>query len=1323
MQERKTITAFADLAEAVKNITVPMGTAENELPLRRTVAATVEGQGSDIGGLMVNKILGEYSTESVSGKTRIDIKNDATLEITGNPEESAQSFIYVFGGNVNLVLDNVNISNGITGLSVTGNSTVSITLKGKNTMSSTTTFDSAGIYVKEDSTLIINEDSTGSLLVTGGEDAAGIGGRQNGSGGTVTINGGTITANGGKWGAGIGGGQYGSGGTVTINGGTVTANGGEYGAGIGGGTNGSGGIVAINEGTVTANGGQWAAGIGGGYNGSGGTVTIKGGIVTANGGENGAGIGGGDDSGYQGTLLSNDDGKAWINASSVSANTENFKSGVLFKGNEGTVYGNYYLSKDHEIEKEKTMNIPANQSLNISGNNTLTVNGEIVNSGILTFNNGVLNGTGIISGTGEFKTNMFTPDDIQSIPDQTYTGSVIEPAVTINDKKTILGKAFDIDASSYDKTYEDNTNAGTAKVVFTDKTDGNKKVEKTFNIVKSGTTFDGGIKTYKDNTETNTFTYGDTITAKVTPKATGTAPVTKGLKAMLSFSAPTVNQMALFAGDTQISDTVSADSNGVYTMTYDTKFKNLVIGSNTITAKYVGNSNIADYSENATITLNKKAITSAGVNASASKEYNGTNSFISVALTTLTGVESGDTVSATADGTVTDVNVGTGKAFTAASITLDGKDEVYYSLDKAAVSGNVSITQADITGTKQELQVVKGLEKEYTFDLTKLLPQLPKDKSFGDINYTVETVDDIDKVLTQKPTSSDIKEDKITLKVANVTDKDKTAAIQIKVTSKNYKDFTADLNVKTTDKLPLTVETVFTGGTYNGNPYTYTGTPTFKNGTETVTGITYTTKYVGRDGTTYDESETAPTNVGSYNLIISIPTDNEMYTGKIEIPFTISKKDITVKADDKSIYVGGSIPENSALTYTVTGLIGSDTLKTVPTLTLDAKAVSTSAGTYTITVEGAAVGDNYNVIMKNGTFNVTPAPYVPPYNPPTPTPQPKTETREIPVVVDNGGAQTNAVQVPVTRVTDTDGTKTDTVKFDEDKAKETVTKALETKTNTATINVTDIPGNNADKVEVQVPQRSMTELGSNNIGLDVKTEKAALELPKETVSGLKDKAAKIQISEVKDSSKVEETKGLILKLASGSEVIAAPLKIETNFTGRTKITLPIDASKLPASKEALDKFISSLAVVVQHSDGENTVDKGTIVYDSKGNPIGLSIWVNKFSTFTLVELPDNYFDGRTAIMPDKVAPDKEWHITFTKEADKSTLTPENVYVLDSAGNKVEIKISYGSDNILRVDPVNNYKSGETYYLYISKKVTSKNKTPLPRALKFQFTVK
>ncbi|WP_053956389.1 S-layer homology domain-containing protein [Inediibacterium massiliense] len=506
-----------------------------------------------------------------------------------------------------------------------------------------------------------------------------------------------------------------------------------------------------------------------------------------------------------------------------------------------------------------------------------------------------------------------------------------------------------------------------------------------FTITQSDTTFDGGIKTYKDNTETNTFNYGDTITVKVAPKATGTKPATNGLKMARSFSAPTANQMALFVGNKQITEPVNA-TNDIYTMTYDTSEKDLVIGDNIITAKYVGNSNMADYNENVTVTLNKKAITSAVVNtsdASASKEYDGTNSFTNVALTTLIGVKSSDTVTATASGTVTDVNVGTGKSFTATSIILDGDHKDYYNLAATDVSGNVSITQATITGVNQEMQVVNGLEKEYSFDLTKLLPALFEGKSFGDITYTVGTVTNTDKVLAQNPTDGDIKNGKITLKVAKVSDKDKTATIQIKVASKNYKEFTVDLNVKTIDKIPLNVEAVFSGGMYNGKPYAYTGTPIFKDGTEAVSGITYTAKYIGRDGTTYDKSENAPTNAGKYNLILTVSGESvNTYVGTTTIGFEITKKQIMAKPNDMSIKSNASFP---TFTWSIdTGIIG-ETITSINAESVEMEAQENNTklkavkvGTFDIVFTTAPIFNqsgntekNYDIQIGKGKLAVT----------------------------------------------------------------------------------------------------------------------------------------------------------------------------------------------------------------------------------------------------------------------------------------------------------------------------------------------------------------
>ena len=154
----------------------------------------------------------------------------------------------------------------LAGIYLKGNAQLNLTLEGTNTLVGLD--EGAGIGVGKDATLVITENSTGSLEAVGGAyGAAGIGGNADAFSyfygdletkdfdgtkygtGTIIINGGRITAEGGAYrisqstdyngGAGIGTGLYGIGGTIKILGGKITAKGGRHtGAGIGGGDNG-----------------------------------------------------------------------------------------------------------------------------------------------------------------------------------------------------------------------------------------------------------------------------------------------------------------------------------------------------------------------------------------------------------------------------------------------------------------------------------------------------------------------------------------------------------------------------------------------------------------------------------------------------------------------------------------------------------------------------------------------------------------------------------------------------------------------------------------------------------------------------------------------------------------------------------------------------------------------------------------------------------------------------------------------------------------------------------------------------------------------------
>ena len=122
-----------------------------------------------------------------------------------------------------------------------------------------------------------------------------------------------------------------------------------------------------------------------------------------------------------------------------------------------------------------------------------------------------------------------------------------------------------------------------------------------------------------------------------------------------------------------------------------------------------------------------------------------------------------------------------------------------------------------------------------------------------------------------------------------------------------------------------------------------------------------------------------PADGKAYVIVTAAGTDDYAETTK-EVAVTISPAEVTVTAKDQSIYIGGTVPDLSSPVlgthYTVTGLVGEDTLTTVPTLTYQkdgsaATPVNTEAGTYDIVPSGVSAGDNYTVSYANGTLTIS----------------------------------------------------------------------------------------------------------------------------------------------------------------------------------------------------------------------------------------------------------------------------------------------------------------------------------------------------------------
>ncbi|WP_439882832.1 YDG domain-containing protein [Pontibacter sp. MBLB2868] len=125
-----------------------------------------------------------------------------------------------------------------------------------------------------------------------------------------------------------------------------------------------------------------------------------------------------------------------------------------------------------------------------------------------------------------------------------------------------------------------------------------------------------------------------------------------------------------------------------------------------------------------------------------------------------------------------------------------------------------------------------------------------------------------------------------------------------------------------------------------------------------------TLSYAGTGTTNYPVSTIAPTNAGSYTITATF-AGNDNYITQVSnaIPFTITKKQITVTADSKSKVYGTS--EDPELTYTVSGLLSEDNL------TGNLSRVSgEDVGEYDIL--STLANSNYNVTFASAKFKITP---------------------------------------------------------------------------------------------------------------------------------------------------------------------------------------------------------------------------------------------------------------------------------------------------------------------------------------------------------------
>ena len=278
-----------------------------------------------------------------------------------------------------------------------------------------------------------------------------------------------------------------------------------------------------------------------------------------------------------------------------------------------------------------------------------------------------------------------------SIGSATTTGSITAKALTISGLAG-TNKEYDgtttatINTSSIVKTglVIGDTVTVSATGAFNDKNVGNSKT------VTITSTYGGAdVNNYTITDQTST-------TANISAKSLTISGLAGTNKEYDGTTTATINTSSIVKTGLVIGDTVTVSATGA--------FNDKNVGNSktvTITSTYggadVNNYTITDQTST-TANISAKALTIATSFTSTTKEYDGTTA-VNITTSNLSGVVTGENVTASGSGSFDNKNVGSGKTITA-TYTLSGNDAANYSIGSATTTGSITAKTVTLSASK-----------------------------------------------------------------------------------------------------------------------------------------------------------------------------------------------------------------------------------------------------------------------------------------------------------------------------------------------------------------------------------------------------------------------------------------------------------------------------------------------------------------------------------------------------------------------------------------------------------------------------------------------
>ncbi|TCZ77853.1 hypothetical protein E0485_10295, partial [Paenibacillus albiflavus] len=427
-------------------------------------------------------------------------------------------------------------------------------------------------------------------------------------------------------------------------------------------------------------------------------------------------------------------------------------------------------------------------------------------------------------------------------------------------------------------------------------------------------------------------------------------------------------------------------------------------------------------------------------------------------------------------------------------------------------------------------------------------------------------------------------------------------------------------------------------------------TGTYDDDTTAIMNVTLT-DITGFDKTKLGK-QTLTVTIDGKSTTFEVTVEKKLVSIKVTTPPTKIIYNVGESLDPTGLVVTGTYDDDTTaiMNVTLTDITGLDKTKLgkqTLTVTIDGKTTTFEVTVDKKTGSGDGSGTGSGGSTNGGSTS-------------SGTAGPKEEI--ITIDVENGANSGDVVsKATIKRTTDANGRKKDEVTYTPAQADKTIEQLLAAGSKSAKIVIPDAK-DEVSELNVKLPKASFAKLADKGIDLEIMTPNGRIIIPADSMRGLADDMyfRLVPIKQENERKAVEQrakTEEVVREFAGSATitVLGRPMTIETNMQSRP-VTLV-----LPLPEDVTEDQLADLGVFIEHSDGEKEVVQGEIVPYDKSGKLGIQITINKFSTFTIIDLEGlnkqhkpyiyGYLDGTFG--PEKPITRAEMAAMLTRVFDKS----------------------------------------------------------------------